>query len=440
MRYLRLIERVLDHVREIESAATNPARFIAQDGNAAWRKARDNEPTGFLTHDERALLVAHLFSPIGRLPAGQRWRERRDRALVAAFLGGGVKTGEAAQLTVDAMRPARPILPSMRRIPRLIRQARLAPFAIALLDNWISERKTRGLAGELLFPAAPSGRSMHKATMLRAIDAVVAARASLRRASRGRVRRRCATPSPPNCSKTGRTRTRRPMARISSRRSRSHRLHRAWQDWMGEQIRERDIAQARDSGTQDADQASDRAIPKTLTFGLRSPVSARRAPIAMKSVDCGQLRRRRARCSLAVRAGQVIFVFVPLQFRFARLARRTRRGGADVRIHLRAELGDFVALRRPSAANDAISAPTSALVPDLTRCASRSRTSASISSDCARTCDFESVGAASRRAKLLNEIEFLLAGLAYAGLIVRGHRRAASRARPASVERAVRLP
>src|SRR5580698_1551986 len=108
IRYLRLIERVLDHVREIESASTNPARFIAQDGEAAWRNARDNEPTGFLTPQERALLVAHLFSPVSQLSAAQRWRERRDRALIAVFLGGGLKTGEARTLTVSCVAAGSP--------------------------------------------------------------------------------------------------------------------------------------------------------------------------------------------------------------------------------------------------------------------------------------------------------------------------------------------
>src|SRR5882757_4793445 len=42
VRYLRLIERVLDRVRQIEMASTNPARFIAQDGEAPWRDAPDN--------------------------------------------------------------------------------------------------------------------------------------------------------------------------------------------------------------------------------------------------------------------------------------------------------------------------------------------------------------------------------------------------------------
>ncbi|WP_321799451.1 tyrosine-type recombinase/integrase [Caballeronia sp. J97] len=253
MRYLRLIERVLDHVREVESAATNPARFIAQDGDAAWRKARDNEPTGFLTHDERALLVAHLFAPIGAVPAGQRWRERRDRALVAVFLGGGVKTGEAAQLTVDCYAAGAPYLTVDAANPLLIRQARLAPFAVDLLDDWISERKAAGLAGELLFPAAPSGRSMHKATMLRAIDAVVAASgigaSRVARASPQTLRNTYAAELFEDGTDPDRVGQWLGFQQTIS----VHRLHRAWQEWMGEQIRERDIARARADGKSDPD-------------------------------------------------------------------------------------------------------------------------------------------------------------------------------------------
>ncbi|WP_144113046.1 tyrosine-type recombinase/integrase [Paraburkholderia sp. BCC1886] len=175
VRYLRLIERVLDHVREIESASTNPARFIAQDGDAAWRNARDNEPTGFLNHRERAALIAELFAPLPDLSAAQRWRERRDRALVAVFLGGGVKTGEAAALTVSCVREGSPWVTIESANPMQTRRTRLAPFAVAVLDAWLAERRLSELPGNLVFPAAPSGRPMHKATMLRAIDALVEA-------------------------------------------------------------------------------------------------------------------------------------------------------------------------------------------------------------------------------------------------------------------------
>ncbi|SMG58554.1 tyrosine-type recombinase/integrase [Paraburkholderia susongensis] len=172
-RYLRLIERVLDHVREIESASTNPARFIAQDGEAAWRNARDNDPTGFLSHAERTALIARLFAPLTDLSTAQRWRERRDRALIAVFLGGGLKTGEAAALTVSCVNAGSPWVTIESANPMLTRRTRLAPFATAILDAWLAERRLTELAGHLVFPASPSGRPMHKATMLRAVDALV---------------------------------------------------------------------------------------------------------------------------------------------------------------------------------------------------------------------------------------------------------------------------
>lgn len=185
VRYLRLIERVLDHVREIESASTNPARFIAQDGEAAWRNARDNEPTGFLNHPERTALIAHLFSPLPELSAAQRWRERRDRALIAVFLGGGLKTGEAGALSVSCVNVGSPWVTIESANPMLMRRTRLAPFATAILDAWLAERRLSELAGNLVFPASPSGRPMHKATMLRSVDALIdAAGIAASRASR----------------------------------------------------------------------------------------------------------------------------------------------------------------------------------------------------------------------------------------------------------------
>jgi len=244
IRYLRLIERVLDHVREIEMASTNPARFIAQDGEAPWRDARENEPTGFLAHGERAALISYVFSPIGDLTTGQRWRERRDRALIGAFLGGGIKTGEAAALTVSSYSWNQPWLAIEATNPALNRETGLAPFAIALLDHWISERKTARLLGNLLFPSAPSGRPMHKATMLRAVDAVIEAA--------GIANSRAARASPQTLRNTfaadlfeGGTAPERVGQWLGFQQQISaHRLHRAWQNWTGEEIRERDLCEA----------------------------------------------------------------------------------------------------------------------------------------------------------------------------------------------------
>jgi site-specific recombinase XerD len=173
VRYLRLIERVLDHVRYIEAASTNPARFIAQDGEAGWRNARDNEPTGFLSATERATLMAHLASPVTGVSGAQRWREYRDRALVAVFLGGGLKTGEAIALTMRKISDGTAWLTIDGDNPALSHRTRLAPFAVSVLNAWLEVRAMAGLAGERVFPASSSGRPMHKATTLRAIDALI---------------------------------------------------------------------------------------------------------------------------------------------------------------------------------------------------------------------------------------------------------------------------
>lgn len=173
LRYLRLIERVLDHVREIELASTNPARFIAQDGEAAWRNARENEPTGFLNAAERAAIIGRLFSPLVEQSAAKRWRERRDRALVAIFLGGGLKTGDAIALTLDCVAIGSEWVTIEAANPVFTRVTRLAPFAVDVLGAWLEARRLANLPGQLVFPGSPSGRPMHKATVLRAIDALM---------------------------------------------------------------------------------------------------------------------------------------------------------------------------------------------------------------------------------------------------------------------------
>ncbi|KVF02778.1 integrase [Burkholderia vietnamiensis] len=233
MRYLRLIERVLDHIRQTELASTNPARFIAQDGEATWRHARDNEPTGFLTPAERAKLLAHLFSPIG-VSGSAYWKERRDRALVAAFLGAGVKTGEARVLTISCINTSGTSLHIPSTHPDFARETHLASFAIALLEAWLVERKRQNIAGDLVFPASHAGRPMHKATMLRAIDAIVE--------SAGLASSRTARASPQTLRNTYAAELFEhdvPPERVGKwlgfvRPISSNRLHRAWKNWREE--------------------------------------------------------------------------------------------------------------------------------------------------------------------------------------------------------------
>ncbi|WJF91818.1 tyrosine-type recombinase/integrase [Paraburkholderia bonniea] len=173
-RYLRLIERVLDHIRAIEFASTNPARFIAQDGAAAWREADNNDPTGFLSAAERTRLTTFLQAPLEASAPFQRWKARRDRALIAVFLGGGLKVGETRLLTVSCIE-ALPFLLIETANPAFTRRTHLLPFAVTALEVWLAERQRHAFSGDLLFPASLSGGPMHKATVLRAVDTLVEA-------------------------------------------------------------------------------------------------------------------------------------------------------------------------------------------------------------------------------------------------------------------------
>jgi site-specific recombinase XerD len=229
VRYLRLIERVLDHVRHSEYGSTNPARFIAQDGEAIWRTARDNEPTGFLVPVERAALLAYLFSPLAA--SGTPWKERRDRALVAAFLGAGLKTGEARSLTISCITSGSTTLTVPSSQPDHPRETHVASFAIALFDAWLAERRRQRIPGDLVFPASLSGRPMHKATMLRAVDAIIDAAdiASARsaRASPQTLRNTYAAELFENGVDPERVGGWLGFMQAVS----SHRLHRAWKNW-----------------------------------------------------------------------------------------------------------------------------------------------------------------------------------------------------------------
>jgi len=241
---------VLDHVRSIEAASTNPARFIAQDGEAGWRNARDNEPTGFLSASERTTLIAHLSSPVIGLSGAERWREYRDRALVAVFLGGGLKTGEAIALTMRNINAGTAWLTVDGDNPLLSRRTRLAPFAVAVLGAWLEARAAASLAGPLVFPAASSGKPMHKATALRAIDALIDAS--------GIAASREARASPQTLRNTFAADLFESGVEAElvgewlgfAQPVSAYRLHRAWKTWGSEQIADED--DEGESGSHDA--------------------------------------------------------------------------------------------------------------------------------------------------------------------------------------------
>jgi site-specific recombinase XerD len=170
-RYLRLIERVFDHLLAKRSAP-NPARRAVLTRDATWPETDDNEPTGFLTRSERTRLIAQLETSLPSLTPGAYWREARDRALCAVFLGAGLKLGEAQALKLGALLDDAWILVEAED-PRFSRRTRLAPFARPVMAMWLRLREAAGIPGQLVFPSSSRGSRMHKATVLRGIDAQV---------------------------------------------------------------------------------------------------------------------------------------------------------------------------------------------------------------------------------------------------------------------------
>jgi site-specific recombinase XerD len=93
---------------------------------------------------------------------------------------------------------------------------------------------------------------MHKATMLRAVDAVIEAA--------GIADSRAARASPQTLRNTfaadlfesGTAPERVGQWLGFQQQISAHRLYRAWQNWTGEEIRERDLAQARGSGQEES--------------------------------------------------------------------------------------------------------------------------------------------------------------------------------------------
>lgn len=168
-RYLRLIERVFNHLRRNSFGTINPATEVALHPEHEWASVPPNEPTGFLTLREYEQLVSYLATPLGpELSAVGRWRALRDRTIVATFAGAGLKMSELQSLTVSCISEFDNWITVKSPGSSISHRAQLQPFAHALMKQWLEIHAAANTAGPLLFPATRAGRSMHKATVLRA--------------------------------------------------------------------------------------------------------------------------------------------------------------------------------------------------------------------------------------------------------------------------------
>lgn len=172
-RYVRLIERIYQHL-----ALENPA--LGNPGSQAARKRigeGTNAPTAYLEEDQREILIRWL----GRDLSGETyvrkdepWKEKRDLAIAAAMLGGGVKVGEARGLSVSCISKEEDYI----WLDIVVENGpghttRLLPFARDILKQWIEHRARMRFPGNWLFVAGADGRQMDAATLYRRVQRVM---------------------------------------------------------------------------------------------------------------------------------------------------------------------------------------------------------------------------------------------------------------------------
>jgi len=167
-RYLRLIERVFNYLRRNTFGTLNPATEVALHPEHNWASVPPNEPTGFLSQHEYTALANYLTQPLPRLTAVGTWRALRDRTMVATFAGAGLKMAELQTLTVSCIFEIADWITVNGSGADISHRAHMQPFADKLLKQWLKVRAAAGTAGQLVFPATREGRTMHKATVLRA--------------------------------------------------------------------------------------------------------------------------------------------------------------------------------------------------------------------------------------------------------------------------------
>lgn len=167
-RYVRLIERMYDHLAAKGMVSSNPARGLAL--KAPSKSNANHENTMWLNEAQQAAVVQ-------KLPDGPGWKAQRNRALIATVLGGGLKVSEVLELRDTWIGPKQPdgsLYLEVHQVGAGRRhRTKVAPWAASILVGWVGARAEFGLPGELVFPASTIGGTLHKATVYRQVAAVL---------------------------------------------------------------------------------------------------------------------------------------------------------------------------------------------------------------------------------------------------------------------------
>ena len=172
--YVRLLERVFDHLGELGIAQVNVARAMAISSPTRSNQGQDGTAV---------LSVAFQAAVLRSLPLPVNWKRARDRALICVILGAGLRVAEVIGLSVDQVGEMQedgsvPVDISSVGASRRHR-TRVQAFAASIVLGWKRERQGllvdgQAVAGGLLFPADVSGRTLHPATVYRRVASVLA--------------------------------------------------------------------------------------------------------------------------------------------------------------------------------------------------------------------------------------------------------------------------
>lgn len=173
-RYIRLLERVYDHLFELDIVTKNPISEIllgnkySRDKVVTYRNAE----TAAILDSQKIILMQHLFE----LSSSKSIKNRRDAALTAILLSGGLKLSEALALkrkdfvfkkdsTYLKINSAGTNKPRIIRIDTLIDNE-----IITILTSWINECRDYEF---IFYGASKSQLPMNSATAYRRISRII---------------------------------------------------------------------------------------------------------------------------------------------------------------------------------------------------------------------------------------------------------------------------
>ncbi|MDD5707053.1 MAG: tyrosine-type recombinase/integrase [Kiritimatiellae bacterium] len=174
-RYVRLLERTYIHLATLLPVTENPAKGLAIQEQTSSNQ--DYDETVWLTGEQQQAVLSAL-------PIGNTWKHQRNRAMIAAVLGGGLKVSETIRLSVanigtiesDGSLPVDVYPGGAGRWHR----TRITPFAAGIVLAWLETRQSllvdnQPMPRNLLFPADNLGRALHPATVYRQVASVLSA-------------------------------------------------------------------------------------------------------------------------------------------------------------------------------------------------------------------------------------------------------------------------